>query len=86
MELNRRRMLGTMAMAGSAMALPGWARGADLRAEAVRAGFDEVSGASIDLTVGRGPRMVQGRAGHAIAVNGSVPGPLVRLKEGTTAR
>ena len=52
----------------------------------VRAGFDEVHGPSVDLTVARGARVVQGRSGHAVAVNGSVPGPLIRLKEGTTAR
>jgi CopA family copper-resistance protein len=52
----------------------------------IRVGFDEVSGAVIDLTVGHGPRMVQGRKGHGIAVNGSVPGPLIRLREGQNVR
>jgi CopA family copper-resistance protein len=52
----------------------------------IRVGFDEVSGAVIDLTVGHGPRKVQGRKGHGIAVNGSVPGPLIRLREGQNVR
>ena len=52
----------------------------------IRVGFDEVSGAVIDLAVGHGPRVVQGRKGHGVAVNGSVPGPLVRMKEGTNVR
>ena len=52
----------------------------------IRIGFDEVSGAVIDLAVGHGPRVVQGRKGHGVAVNGSVPGPLVRMKEGTNVR
>lgn len=52
----------------------------------IRAGFDQVSGAVIDLAVGEGPRVVQGRKGHGIAVNGSVPGPLVRLTEGQNVR
>jgi CopA family copper-resistance protein len=52
----------------------------------IRVGFDEVSGAVIDLSVGHGPRVVQGRKGHGIAVNGSVPGPLIRLKEGQNVR
>ncbi len=86
MRLHRRDMLGGMAAAGAGLALPGWARGADLHDAPIRAGFDEVSGSVIDLTVSRGTRRVQGRAGHAVAVNGSVPGPLIRLKEGTTAR
>ncbi len=52
----------------------------------IRVGFDQVSGAVIDLAVGEGPRIVQGRKGHGIAVNGSVPGPLVRLNEGQNVR
>ena len=48
----------------------------------IRQGFDEVSGRVIDLAVGQGVIEVAGRSGHAFAVNGSVPGPLVRLKEG----
>ncbi|MBW4330804.1 copper resistance system multicopper oxidase [Stakelama sp. CBK3Z-3] len=86
MDFNRRNMLGAIAGAVPALALPGWARGADLRTASVRAGFDEVGGDTINLTVGRGRRVVQGRAGDAVAVNGSVPGPLIRLKEGRTVR
>ncbi|MEO1968507.1 MAG: copper resistance system multicopper oxidase [Sphingomonadaceae bacterium] len=89
-SINRRRFLmrGATAasLAGMVSAMPAWARGANVTDGLVREGFDEVSGSSINLTVGQGPRLVQGRSGHAIAVNGSVPGPLVRLKEGTTAR
>ena len=48
----------------------------------IRQGFDEVSGKVIDLAVGQGAIEVAGRSGHTFAVNGSVPGPLVRLKEG----
>ncbi|EMD83366.1 Multicopper oxidase [Pacificimonas flava] len=63
--------------------MPAWARGSDVGGGgSIRKGFDEVSGAGIDLTIGEGMRSVQGRRGHSIAVNGSVPGPLVRLKEG----
>ena len=88
--MNRRGLLGAGAGAagllGAAAFTPAWARGASLNGRHIRAGFDEVSGASIDLTIGEGPRVVQGRRGHAIAVNGSVPGPLVRLKEGEAVR
>lgn len=52
----------------------------------IRVGFDTVSGPVIDLAVGHGPRIVQGRKGHGIAVNGSVPGPLIRLKQGQNVR
>jgi CopA family copper-resistance protein len=52
----------------------------------IRVGFDEVSGEIIDLAVAGGRRNVQGRSGHGIAVNGSVPGPLIRLREGQNVR
>lgn len=70
--------------------MPAWAQGHSLHAmkggAPIRVGFDQVSGAVIDLAVGHGPRVVQGRKGHGIAVNGSVPGPLIRLKEGQNVR
>ncbi len=84
-SFSRRQLLGGLAVGGGALAMPAWARGGSLMdASRLRQGFDEVGGVSIDLTVARGHRMVQGRQGMGIAVNGSVPGPLLRLKEGTT--
>ena len=87
---DRRRFLTRSAQAATFMGLaytvPAWARGGDLHNGAIRPGFDEVSGRDIALTIGEGPRVVQGRRGHAIAVNGRVPGPLVRLKEGQPVR
>jgi len=85
--VSRRRLLGAGALGAGALALPAWARGADLHGGgSIRPGFDEVSGRDIALTIGEGPRVVQGRRGHAIAVNGSIPGPLVRLREGQAVR
>lgn len=85
--VSRRRLLGAGAIGAGALALPAWARGSDLHgADSIRPGFDEVSGRDIALTIGEGPRVVQGRRGHAVAVNGSVPGPLVRLREGQPVR
>ncbi len=60
----------------------GSARGGPL----IPAGFDEVRGPVIDLSVGSGHRIVEGRRGPGIAVNGSVPGPLIRLTEGQNIR
>ncbi len=62
--------------------MPAWARGTNLAHGTVRQGFDQVSGASIDLAIGEGMFATGGRVGHAFAVNGSVPGPLIRLREG----
>ena len=76
--------------AGAALAArPAWAQGHNLHSAAntpIRAGFDEISGDTIALHVGAGVRRVEGRTGHGIAVNGSVPGPLIRLREGQTVR
>jgi len=85
--VSRRRLIRAGALGAGALALPAWARGADLHGGgSIRPGFDEVSGRDIALTIGEGPRVVQGRRGHAVAVNGSVPGPLVRLREGQPVR
>ncbi|MBH5321635.1 copper resistance system multicopper oxidase [Aurantiacibacter sediminis] len=79
--LSRRTLLkGTGALAAAGLAIPAWARGQSL--SHARNGFGEVSGESIDLTIDNHHFTTGGRSGHAIAVNGSVPGPLIRLREG----
>ncbi len=88
--VTRRGFVRTAGAAASFAALPAWAQGHSTHrgpgGAPIRAGFDEVSGAVIDLSVGEGARIVAGRKGHGVAVNGSVPGPLVRLREGTSVR
>ena len=89
-SVNRRKFLGTgaggMGLLGLAGAMPAWARGGDLLAGNARKGLDEVAGPNIDLTVARSAFASGNRRGGAIAVNGSIPGPLLRLQEGTTVR
>ena len=77
---SRRAMLKGAVCLGGLAAIPAWARA--MPHGPIRQGFDEVSGRVIDLAVEQGAIEVAGRSGHAFAVNGSVPGPLVRLKEG----
>jgi CopA family copper-resistance protein len=71
-------------------AMPAWAKGRSVHgphaSAPIRAGFDAVAGPVIDLSVGHGARVVQGRKGHGVAINGSVPGPLIRLKQGQNVR
>ena len=76
----RRTILKGAVGLGGLAAIPAWARA--MPHGPIRQGFDEVSGRVIDLAVGQGAIEVAGRSGHTFAVNGSVPGPLVRLKEG----
>ncbi len=88
--LSRRGFVRAAGAAAGLAALPAWAQGRGHHRTAggapLRAGFDQLSGPVIDLAVGHGPRVVQGRKGHGIAVNGSVPGPLIRLREGQDVR
>ncbi|GAA0277465.1 copper resistance system multicopper oxidase [Alteraurantiacibacter aestuarii] len=68
------------ALAGIPMA--GWAQGMG----AARKGSGELSGEDISLSIGDSHFATGGRQGHAIAVNGSIPGPLIRLREGQDVR
>jgi CopA family copper-resistance protein len=45
-----------------------------------------LSGGEIRLTVAESSFEVDGRAGHAITVNGTIPAPLIRLREGQNVR
>merc|ERR1711960_92965 len=49
-------------------------------------GFGEVSGEDIELAIRNHHFNTGARSGHAVAVNGTVPGPLVRLREGQNVR
>ncbi len=84
--MSRRHVISSLAAVSSALALPmpAWATGnmGGKMSGLTRKGIHELSGAKIDLHIGDGHFATGGRSGHAIAVNGSVPGPLIRLKEG----
>jgi CopA family copper-resistance protein len=45
-----------------------------------------VSGSDIALTIDHAAWTVDGRAGHAVTVNGTLPAPILRLKEGQNVR
>lgn len=88
-SFSRRGILTGLGAGAAFAAMPAWAQGHDMRRHGgppIRVGFDEVRGEVIDLAVRGGRRSVQGRSGHGIAVNGSVPGPLIRLREGQNVR
>ncbi|TAJ69850.1 MAG: copper resistance system multicopper oxidase [Phenylobacterium sp.] len=85
-DVNRRHLLrGAGGIGGSLAAsalFPGWARSATPGLSTL----PTLSGEDIKLTVGHSALKVDGRAGHAVTVNGTVPAPLIRLKEGQTVR
>lgn len=79
---SRRNFLTSLAglSAAAGLGVPAWAKGQSL--DEARKGFGMLSGDTIELAIGRHRFSTGGRSGHAIAVNGSVPGPLIRLREG----
>jgi hypothetical protein len=80
-SLDRRTLLRGALGLGAAGLLPGWALGGEAgRSPAA------LSGEDIKLTVGHTMARIDGKAGHAVTVNGTVPGPLIRLKEGQHVR
>ena len=84
--LSRRHLIKSTAAlaAASALPMPAWAKGQSL--SHARKGFGEVSGEDIELAIGNHHFATGNRSGHAVAVNGTIPGPLVRLREGQQAR
>ncbi len=78
---DRRTLLRGALGLGAAGLLPGWATAGDAgRSPAA------LSGEAIKLTVGHTMATIDGRSGHAVTVNGTLPGPLIRLKEGQNVR
>ncbi|MGX7926925.1 copper resistance system multicopper oxidase [Tsuneonella sp. HG094] len=85
--LGRRALLRAAAVSGAgfglAQALPAWAQ--PLSKGLVRP-LPTVSGNDIALAIGQVSVEVDGKVSRAIGINGTVPGPLIRLKEGQRVR
>lgn len=77
--MDRRAFLAVGGAAAVVPWLPGWA-------QPVASGLPTVSGADIRLRIAHQMMTVHGKPAHAIGINGTVPGPLIRLKEGQVAR
>jgi FtsP/CotA-like multicopper oxidase with cupredoxin domain len=71
--LRRSTAFGSLVALG---ALPSWAQSNRTRPA------QTLSGDHIKLSIGHAALRVDGRQGHAVAINGTVPGPLIRLREG----
>ena len=79
--IDRRTLLSGALGLSAAGLRPDWAR-----AGVVGRSPQALSGDEIKLTVGHTLARVDGRSGHAVTVNGAIPGPLIRLKEGQRIR
>ncbi|HZF96299.1 MAG TPA: copper resistance system multicopper oxidase, partial [Allosphingosinicella sp.] len=91
-SLDRRSLLRAAALGGLGVGagslFPAWAQtGSHGAGHGVAAKRNEtLTGEEIRLTVAESAFRVDGRAGHAITVNGTIPGPLIRLREGQNVR
>ena len=85
--IERRALLRAAALGGAGLGLsplfPAWARSGT--PGTVRQN-ETLTGEDIRLTVDHGPFSTGGRSGHSVTVNGTVPGPLIRLREGQNVR
>jgi CopA family copper-resistance protein len=83
--LNRRAFLGGSATLAAAAGLyPTWA--APVSHGLAAKGAPTLAGNDLRLTIAETAFAVDGRIGHAIAMNGTIPAPLLRLKEGDNVR
>ena len=85
--LDRRALLRGAALGGAGLALtglfPAWAQ---TGTAGISPQMPTLSGDEIRLNVGHSPFTVGGRRGHAVTVNGTLPAPLIRLREGQDVR
>lgn len=85
--IDRRQLLRGATLAGGGLALsaymPAWAQTGS--AGLVRP-LPTVVGPDISLRIARQMMTIDGRDSHAIGINGTVPAPLVRLREGQNVR
>ncbi|MEA1013917.1 copper resistance system multicopper oxidase [Sphingosinicella sp. LY1275] len=85
--IERRTLLraGALGAAGFGVAglLPAWAQSGT---PGLAPAMPVLSGEDIRLRVGHSPFTVGGRTGHAVTLNGVLPAPLIRLREGQNVR
>ncbi|UZK70329.1 copper resistance system multicopper oxidase [Sphingomonas sp. S1-29] len=86
-KIDRRALLRGVATGGAGAALAGWMPAwAQTHHAGLSPALPSVSGDDIRLTIGHVMRTIDGRSSHGIGINGTVPGPLIRLREGQTVR
>jgi len=86
-ELDRRQLLRGAALIGGTAALQAWTPvWAQTVSPGITAPLPSLEGADITLRIARQTMMIDGRASKAIGINGTVPAPLLRLKEGQKVR
>lgn len=82
-DLTRRRILQGAGIGAGALMLQPWL---PAWAQPVSAGLPTLSGDDIHLRVGRDTLDIDGKPARAVSINGTVPAPLLRLKQGQNVR
>ncbi|MDF0541255.1 copper resistance system multicopper oxidase [Sphingobium sp. H39-3-25] len=84
--LNRRSLIKGIAtgyaVSGLSPWFPAWAQGVSA---GIAPGLPTLAGPDIRLTIAHQMMSVDGRESHAIGINGTIPGPLLRLRQGQRA-
>ena len=84
---DRRQMLRGAAIVGGGLAIPAWLPAwAQPVSPGIARPLTVVSGSQISLKIARQSMIIDGQSMKAIGINGTVPAPLIRLKEGQTVR
>lgn len=87
MRPDRRTLLKQTLLSGGLLAaqglMPAWAQ---TGSAGIAPTLPTLSGTDFRLSVGHSPFTLGGETGHAVTVNGTMPAPLIRLREGQTAR
>ncbi|MES2157877.1 MAG: copper resistance system multicopper oxidase [Pseudomonadota bacterium] len=83
LTLDRRTLFKSAAALGIANAFPAWAQSGT---HGLHPAPGVLSGESIALTVADSHFATGGRSAHAVTINGTVPAPLIRLREGQNVR
>lgn len=87
LRMERRTLLRAAALGGAGLGLtslfPAWAQSGSA---GIAPTLPTLSGEDIRLTVGHSEFTVGGRSGHAVTINGTLPAPLIRLREGQNVR
>jgi FtsP/CotA-like multicopper oxidase with cupredoxin domain len=83
LDLDRRSLLKGAAIGGGALVLQPWL---PAWAQPVSAGLPTLSGEDIVLRVARDTIDIDGKPARAVSINGTVPAPLLRLKQGQKLR
>jgi len=85
--IGRRQLLRGAALTGSGIALSAWLPAwAQTNSPGTAPSLQALSGDDIELRIANQMMTIDGRETHAVGVNGTVPAPLLRLREGRTVR